>query len=263
MSICFSKWHANGNDFLITECLSQNFSLNKKHISQIANRNKGIGFDQLILVCAPAKSKSDFSFRFFNADGSEAANCLNGSRCAVAFIKKVGLSKKDRLIVDIKNRSTTFSISRNQVATESSLPILLPTPKTLDRALSPFKLGKLGFVEIGNKHLILSTRAKLDSVDLPKLDHKIRSLKKFSDANISLIHKNKNIVFIRTSENGVGETLSCGSAAASVAAIFSDKKLVIASPGGKLRTTRTNKNTIILKGPTEHIMECIWEIKEK
>ena len=63
MSIKFSKWHANGNDFLITECLSQDFSLNKKSISQIANRHQGIGFDQLILVCPPIKLKKFILFQ--------------------------------------------------------------------------------------------------------------------------------------------------------------------------------------------------------
>ena len=263
MSIKFSKWHANGNDFLITECLSQDFSLNKKSISQIANRHQGIGFDQLILVCPPINPKSDFSFRFFNADGTEAGNCLNGSRCAVSFIKQQHFSKKDSLVVDIKNSSNSYSISRGSVATESTMATSLNIPRALDKHLLRFKLKKVGFVEIGNKHLILSSKSKPKSIDLISLDKVIRSIADFNDANISVFHKDKNVVSVRTSENGVGETLSCGSAAAAIASLLNEKNLVVASPGGKLKTLKTKKDTIILKGPTEHIMECTWERKKK
>lgn len=263
MSIKFSKWHANGNDFLITECLSQDFSLNKKSISQIANRHHGIGFDQLILVCPPINSKSDFSLRFFNADGTEAGNCLNGSRCAISFIKQQGFSGRDSLVVDIKKSSNLYSISRGLVTTESNIATSLNVPRSLDKHLLPFKLEKVGYVDIGNKHLILSSKSKPRSIDLVSLDKVIRSITGFMDANISVIHKDKNLISVRTSENGVGETLSCGSAAAAIASLLNEKNLVIASPGGKLKTLKTKKDTIILKGPTEHIMECTWERKKK
>ena len=159
MSIKFSKWHSNGNDFLIKECLSQDFSLNKKSISQIANRHHGIGFDQLILVCPPINSKSDFSLRFFNADGTEAGNCLNGSRCAISFIKQQGFSGRDSLVVDIKKSSNLYSISRGLVTTESNISTSLNVPRSLDKHLLPFKLEKVGYVDIGNKHLILSSKS--------------------------------------------------------------------------------------------------------
>ena len=263
MSISFSKWHANGNDFLIAELLSKDFSLTKKQISQIADRNKGIGFDQLILILPPRRPKSDFAFKFFNSDGTQAGNCLNGSRCAIAFIHKIGLSKKDKITVDIKNRSNIFTISNRLVATESLLPVSLKKPVFIDRHLALFKLNYLGFVDIGNKHLIALSKEHPNSIDLPILDKKIRGLKDCREANISVIQKKKDRILIRTSENGVGETLSCGSAAASVAGLVDENTLVIFSPGGTLKTSRTKRDTIILQGPTEHIMECIWEAKKK
>ena len=110
---------------------------------------------------------------------------------------------------------------------------------------------------------LVTSKSKPRSIDLVSLDKVIRSITGFMDANISVIHKDKNLIFVRTSENGVGETLSCGSAAAAIASLLNEKNLVIASPGGKLKTLKTKKDTIILKGPTEHIMECTWERKKK
>jgi diaminopimelate epimerase len=57
-----------------------------------------------------------------------------------------------------------------------------------------FKLKKVGFVEIGNKHLILSSKSKPGSIDLISLDKVIRSLADFNDANISVFQKDKNVV---------------------------------------------------------------------
>ena len=73
------KYNANGNDFIIFH------SFIKKDRSTLAielcDRHKGLGADGLI-VLIPHKDY-DFEWEFYNADGSLANMCGNGSRVAL------------------------------------------------------------------------------------------------------------------------------------------------------------------------------------
>ena len=62
--ISFDKMHGNGNDFIVMNSIEQEFSLNKRLIKKLSDRNLGIGFDQLILVDLPKKPDSDFFIKF-------------------------------------------------------------------------------------------------------------------------------------------------------------------------------------------------------
>ena len=73
------------------------------------------------------------------------------------------------------------------------------------------------------------------------------------DINLSIFKKDGSSIDIRTYENGVGETLSCGSAALCVASYFlKDKLLKIRSIGGEL-VFKKNKNGILMAGPASFI----------
>ncbi|MEC9320181.1 MAG: diaminopimelate epimerase, partial [Pseudomonadota bacterium] len=53
MLLQFSKMHGLGNDFVVIDNVTQNFYVNPEQIKQWADRNRGIGFDQLLLVEPP------------------------------------------------------------------------------------------------------------------------------------------------------------------------------------------------------------------
>ena len=90
----FTKMHSLGNDFMLVDGLSQEAEFNVSEIKSWSNRNTGIGFDQLLVVEPPGAPDSDFFFRIYNADGSEAEQCGNGTRCAARFAIEKGLTKK-------------------------------------------------------------------------------------------------------------------------------------------------------------------------
>ena len=85
-------------------------------------------------------------------------------------------------------------------------------------------------------------------------EHKnLEAIIKELDINLSILKKDGNSIDIRTYENGVGETLSCGSAALCVASYFlKDKLLKIRSIGGEL-VFKKNKNGILMVGPASFI----------
>ncbi|MDP2707602.1 MAG: diaminopimelate epimerase, partial [Burkholderiales bacterium] len=71
MPIPFTKMHGAGNDFVVFDGVSRPIALVPGKIRRIADRNFGIGCDQVLLVERPRANGADFRYRIFYADGSE------------------------------------------------------------------------------------------------------------------------------------------------------------------------------------------------
>src|SRR5512143_3289198 len=93
--IPFYKMHGSGNDFLLIDNRRGILKgLNLKDLAvKVCDRHYSVGADGLIVI-VPSK-KADFKWRFFNADGSEAEMCGNGSRCAARFALLKKIAKKN------------------------------------------------------------------------------------------------------------------------------------------------------------------------
>ena len=61
MIVPFTKMQGIGNDFMVVDAISQPVYLNQGQISQLAHRNFGIGFDQLLMIEAPQHPEADFT----------------------------------------------------------------------------------------------------------------------------------------------------------------------------------------------------------
>jgi len=90
----FTKMHGLGNDFMVVDAISQPFRLRPEMIRELADRNFGIGFDQLLVVEPPGLPDVDFRYRIFNSDGSEVEQCGNGARCFARFVRDQRLTNK-------------------------------------------------------------------------------------------------------------------------------------------------------------------------
>ena len=91
----FTKMHLLGNDFLVIDAIQQTFKPNAKLIRQWANRHRGIGFDQLLLIEKPRAKSRDFYYRIFNANGNEVAQCGNGALCVAKFLLEKKISTEN------------------------------------------------------------------------------------------------------------------------------------------------------------------------
>jgi diaminopimelate epimerase len=74
----FMKMHGLGNDFVVLDGRARPIALSPAMIAGIADRRRGIGFDQLAVIGAGAE---DAHLTFYNADGSDSAACGNATRC--------------------------------------------------------------------------------------------------------------------------------------------------------------------------------------
>ena len=94
----FSKMHGLGNDYIYVNVMDTVLPNPDKLSILWSDRHKGIGSDGIILI---GRSKvADFSMRIFNADGSEAMMCGNGSRCVGKYVYDKGLTAKTEITLE-------------------------------------------------------------------------------------------------------------------------------------------------------------------
>ncbi|MEX1107376.1 MAG: hypothetical protein WEC00_00560, partial [Dongiaceae bacterium] len=100
----FIKAHGLGNDFVIIDTRLNGRVPNAAEAARIADRRRGVGCDQLIVIAPPHASAAgangtraggtpdadaglaDVRLIILNADGSEAEACGNGTRCAASLL---------------------------------------------------------------------------------------------------------------------------------------------------------------------------------
>ena len=75
--IAFRKMHGLGNDFVVLDRRCADIRVDAAVARKLADRNKGIGCDQLIVIEEPRDPTAQAFMRIINADGSEAEACGN------------------------------------------------------------------------------------------------------------------------------------------------------------------------------------------
>ena len=93
----FYKMHSLGNDFMVLDAVTHECVISTAMIKGWAQRHEGIGFDQLLVIAPPKQPDADFHYIIYNADGSEAEQCGNGTRCVAWLAQHLGLSNKPQL----------------------------------------------------------------------------------------------------------------------------------------------------------------------
>ncbi|MGE9516143.1 MAG: diaminopimelate epimerase [Solitalea-like symbiont of Tyrophagus putrescentiae] len=200
--ITFYKYEGAGNDFIMINNFNNNLAVNQKEIAYLCDRHFGIGADGLILL--EEIKGYDFKMVYYNADGSPAKMCGNGSRCAVAFAKDLELVKQ----------STTFIVDdmifKGKIDDNYLITILMPNECNLI-----YKNDEEYFFTISKVPHIVKFVNNLISLDILPDAKRIRHAKSFektNGTNVNYIEKiSNNILYVRTYEKGVeDETLACG-----------------------------------------------------
>jgi diaminopimelate epimerase len=168
-------------------------------------------------VVVPSK-KADFKWRFFNADGSEAEMCGNGSRCVARFAYLKKIVKKDmtfETLAGIIHAEVKKDTVRVQLTKVCGLRTNIMVP--LDRGT---RTGH--FINTGVPHLVYLSD-HLDAEDVDGVGRKTRQHEIFKPegTNVNFMQVDgSHRIRIRTYERGVeGETLACGTGAVAAALI--------------------------------------------
>lgn len=274
MKFNFFKMHSLGNDFMVFDATHQTFNLTPAQIARLADRHRGIGFDQL-LVLSPAQNPTvDFNYRIFNANGLEVEQCGNGARCIARFIHDRNLSKKNELILSTLTRQIKIKFEANHlVSVDMGQPIFEPDRiPFIAEAMAPRYLLEIGdevigirAVNIGNPHAVMAVE-DVNTANVARLGPLIERHPRFpKGVNVSFMQiVNSNHIKLRVFERGVGETLACGSAACAAVAVGRHQGLLTDSvsvelPGGKLTIAWPDQQrSLLMTGPAEWSYSGEW-----
>ena len=267
----FSKMHGLGNDFMVIDGITQSVFLTDELIRKLADRHRGVGFDQLLLVEAPYDPDLDFHYRIFNADGSEVSQCGNGARCFARFVSLKGLTDKQDIRVSTANGKMVLSLQEDgQVCVNMGKPIWEP-------AKVPFIANKFeknyllrtelqtaicGVVSMGNPHAVLQVE-NVQTAPVNELGPLLENHERFPErANIGFMQVvNRHHIKLRVFERGAGETQACGSGACAAAAVgimqgALDSPVRVDLPGGTLMIEWQGEGSpLYMTGDAEHVYD--------
>ncbi len=163
MRMKFAKMHGLGNDFVMLNGVTQHIQLSANQLRHIADRQRGVGCDQILLVERPTQIGVDFRYRIFNSDGGEVEQCGNGARCFVHFVRDEGLSTKNEIRVETKSGIIAPRMNDNgDVTVDMGAPRFEPSEIPFRRAaremLYEIDVGgeklKINALSMGNPHAV-------------------------------------------------------------------------------------------------------------
>ncbi|MCX7981480.1 MAG: diaminopimelate epimerase [Syntrophales bacterium] len=216
----FFKMSGSGNDFILIDnrdgMVERNLAGRSlvEFVKAVCAPHVSLGADGVILI--ETSDRADFSWRFFNSDGSEAEMCGNGGRCAARFAFLKGIAKAEMTF------ETKAGIIDAEVR-DSQVKIRLPDPSGMRLSVT-IPLGKDyfqgHFINTGVPHTVIFSE-DLSCCDVKGWGREIRHHELFSPAgtNVDFVKiVDDHHLEIRTYERGVeGETLACGTGSVAAA----------------------------------------------
>ena len=244
-----AKYSASGNDFVLFH------SFIKKDRSELArtlcDRQNGIGADGLIILLP--HPEYDFEWQFYNADGSTAEMCGNGSRACAHYAFINGLAPAQMQFLTLAG-VIGANVEGTMVQSD------LTPPHILERSIE--HNGKIWWlIDTGVPHLV-TFDADIDHFDIEEA----RKLRNTYNANVNIAAVNPDgTLRVRTYERGVeDETLACGTGMA--AAFYRANKELgnaehtrIFPKSGETLYFGLEDETITFKGEVKATFTTTWQ----
>ncbi len=263
MNLNFTKMQGAGNDFMVIDGVRQTVSLTAQQIQQLAHRQFGVGFDQLLLV--ETSNIADFKYRIFNADGSEVAQCGNGARCFVRFVVDASLTQKKEISVETASGIISPKLEENGLMTVNmgaprfapkDIPFIADTQAYQYALEVDNQLITISAVSMGNPHAVQIVD-DVETAPVVELGRQIEVHPRFPErVNAGFMQiMDAHHIKLRVFERGSGETLACGTGAcaAAVAGIqlgLLESPVQVSARGGQLQIAWQGGNTpVMMTGP--------------
>ncbi|MGI9371430.1 MAG: diaminopimelate epimerase [Hyphomicrobiales bacterium] len=271
-NIPFRKMNGLGNDFVILDGRKRPIKIDESLARSIADRNSGIGCDQLIVF--DNSVIADVRMRIWNHDGGEVESCGNATRC----VGDILLDDDPSASLSVETNGGLLNCTR---APEGLISVDMGAPKfhwsqiplaeefhdtrAVELQIGPIDdpiLHTPSVVNVGNPHCVFWVEDET-KYDLTKVGPLLENHPLFPQrANISLARVvNREHIVLNVWERGVGITRACGTAACATMAAAARKNLTertatITLPGGDLQMAwREEDDHIIMTGPVAYEFE--------
>lgn len=249
----FIKMHGLGNDFAIFDAREQPAIFPPTRVRMLADRQRGIGCDQLIVL--EHSARADAFMRIFNPDGSESGACGNATRCVAALLGGHAIIETVAGLLSADTVSGGVRVDMGRPVFDWDRIPLAYAMDTLSMPVGWEDLRQPVAVSMGNPHVVFFVGDN-DAVPLETLGPAIEQDPLFPErvnVNVATIEAQDRLR-LRVWERGAGLTLACGSGACATFAAARRRRLVdamvtVALPGGELEIGETAAGTITMTGP--------------
>ncbi|SDM15223.1 diaminopimelate epimerase [Halogranum gelatinilyticum] len=273
-TVSFEKYHGTSNDFVIVD--ADEFVPNRyAFATTYCDREGGVGVDLdigpdghigadgvLFLALEEKYSPPRVIMTLVQPDGSTAAMCGNGARCAAAWAaERTGASE---VMVDTQAGTRHATVDGADITIEMGVPSFEPrdVPLARDEPLVDEDVEGLRVtaVNTGVPHAVAFVD-DVDDVDLEAVAPPVRHADVFPEgANVNVASVGEDGIRQRTFERGVeGETQSCGTGAVAIVAaakrlglVDANEPVTVSPPGGDLEITVPDDAPATLRGPVAH-----------
>lgn len=239
-----SKYNASGNDFVIFHSF---VSADRSELARVlCDRFNGVGADGLIVLLP---FENGVKWEFYNNDGSDAAMCGNGSRAALLYAVKNGLTATNTKLLTGAG-VVSGSVSGDVVEVE-----LTKAKKLAQKFHSDGR--EWHFYDTGVPHLVTFCE-NLGEFDLD-LASKMR---KSCNANVNFAKFDGENLLVRTYERGVeAETNACGTGMAAcfyagVENLGLKREICVIPKSNERLNLRLCGEKIFFKGKVKHCFDA-------
>ena len=258
----FTKMHGCGNDFVIFDERSAVLGLTPAQAAGIADRHRGVGCDQVIVIePPPAGSNATAFMRIRNPDGTEAGACGNATRC-VAQLLHAETGNRFPVIQTISGLLPAQILADGRITVDMGAARLdwqdVPLASAMDTLHLPLALGPVAdpaAVSMGNPHATFFVD-DVDALDVAALGPALERAAIFPQrANIGFAQiLAPDRIRLRLWERGAGLTLACGSGACATLVNAARRGLTgraarIIADGGMLDMEWRDDGHVLMTGP--------------
>ncbi len=262
----FAKMNGLGNEIAVLDARERPLTLNASAVEALATPEKGIGFDQLMVLLPPRNPLADVYTEIWNADGSKVAACGNGSRCVAWYVMRE-MNRENLVIETEAGLLGAVSVGPNMISVDMGAPVfeweLIPMSERMDTMRIELQVGPIddpilhgpGVVNMGNPHCVFFVQdAELAPVEAvgPMIEYHPLFPERTNVGFAEIVARDH--IRLRVWERGAGLTKACGTGAcaALVAAVrrrLCDRSANVQVDGGMLQIEwRESDNHVIMTG---------------
>ncbi|HDR29567.1 diaminopimelate epimerase [Rhodovulum sp.] len=258
----FAKMHGLGNDFVVIDARGGGVPLTPGLVAAIADRHRGVGFDQLAVI-EPAEG-ADARLVFFNADGSASATCGNATRCIARRLMDETGKAALRLITE-RGMLAACDAGGGLTSVNMGAPLLdwtdIPLAEPMDSLHLPIP-GDPVATGMGNPHCTFFV-PDVAAVDLAGFGAAHEHHPLFpARTNVQVVQvTGPDRLRMRVWERGAGITLASGSSSCAVAVAaarrgLTGRRVTVDLDGGELQVD-WRADGVWMTGPTAHVFDGV------
>ncbi|WP_244512569.1 diaminopimelate epimerase [Roseovarius nanhaiticus] len=254
----FMKMHGLGNDFVVVDARARGLAMTPALAMGIADRHRGIGFDQLAVIAA--SGEADAHLTFWNSDGTTAGACGNATRCIARYLMDEDGADALTLTTE-RGALEAHDAGGGLTSVNMGAPQLnwreIPLAEEMDTLELPIEGGPVA-TGMGNPHCsFFVENAEAIPLDKfgPRYEHHPLFPQRTNVQVASIIGPDH--LRMRVWERGVGLTLASGSSSCAVAVAAARRGLTgrsvrIDLDGGTLMID-WREDGVWMTGPTMHV----------